>query len=51
MLALAIYGEEGVSSITKKFKFELESQSKICGYNNLNDYNKQKKCIMPEDCR
>jgi len=46
-----LYGEEGVSSITKKFKFELESQSQICGYNNLNDYNKLKKCIIPEECR
>jgi isopentenyl diphosphate isomerase/L-lactate dehydrogenase-like FMN-dependent dehydrogenase len=47
-----LYGEDGVSSITKKFKFELESQSKICGYNNLNDYNKLQKCIIiPEECR
>jgi len=33
-----LYGEDGVSSITKKLAFELEGQCKICGQNNLNDY-------------
>ena len=46
--ACVLYGEPGVSSITKKFKFELESQSKICGYNNLNNYDELKKCIIVE---
>jgi len=43
--ACVLYGEPGVSSITKKMHFELESQAKLCGYNNLDDYNELKKCL------
>ena len=40
-----LYGEPGVSSITKKMRFELESQTRLCGHNNLDDYNKFKNCL------
>ena len=43
--ACVLYGEPGVSSITKKLRFELEGQCKLCGQNDLNDYNKLKKNI------
>lgn len=35
-----LYGEAGVSSITKQLTFELEGQCKICGQNDLNHYEK-----------
>jgi len=37
-----LYGEPGVSSITKKMKLELDNQCRLCGQNNLNDYDKLK---------
>lgn len=37
--ACVLYGEAGVSSITKKMTFELNMQAIQCGLNNLNDYN------------
>lgn len=40
-----LYGEPGVSSITKKMRFELESQTRLCGHNNLDDYNKLKNSL------
>ena len=40
--ACVLYGEPGVSSITKKFQFELQSQCDICGIDDLNNYNKIK---------
>jgi len=43
--ACVLYGEPGVSSITKKMRFELESQVKLCGHNNLDDYNELKKSL------
>ena len=43
--ACVLYGEPGVSSITKKLRFELESQCRLCGQNNLNNYNKLKKNV------
>jgi len=43
--ACVLYGEPGVSSTTKKLRFELEGQCKLCGQNDLNDYNKLKKNV------
>jgi isopentenyl diphosphate isomerase/L-lactate dehydrogenase-like FMN-dependent dehydrogenase len=43
--ACVLYGEPGVSSITKKLRFELEGQCKLCGQNDLNDYNKLRKNV------
>lgn len=40
-----LYGEAGVSSITKKLIIELESQCILCGQNDLNNYDKLKKNI------
>jgi isopentenyl diphosphate isomerase/L-lactate dehydrogenase-like FMN-dependent dehydrogenase len=46
--ACVLYGEPGVSSITKKMAFELEGQCKICGQNDLNDYEKLKENIVTD---
>ena len=46
--ACVLYGEEGVSAINKKLAFELENQCKICGQNNLNDYEKLKENIITD---
>ena len=43
--ACVLYGESGVSSITKKLAFELGGQCHICGQNDLNDYDKLKKTV------
>ena len=43
--ACVLYGEPGVSSTTKKLRFELEGQCKLCGQNDLNDYNKLRKNV------
>jgi hypothetical protein len=43
--ACVLYGEPGVSSIIKKLRFELEGQSRLCGQNDLNDYNKLTKNV------
>lgn len=36
--ACVLHGEPGVSSITKKMAYELESQCQYCGHNHLNNY-------------
>ena len=46
--ACVLYGEPGVSSITKKMAFELESQCRICGQNDLNDYEKLKENVITD---
>jgi isopentenyl diphosphate isomerase/L-lactate dehydrogenase-like FMN-dependent dehydrogenase len=46
--ACVLYGEPGVSSITKKMTFELEGQCKICGQNDLNSYEKLKENIITD---
>lgn len=46
--ACVLYGQPGVSSITKKMSFELEGQCKICGQNDLNHYDKLKQNVITD---
>lgn len=46
--ACVLYGQPGVSSITKKLKFELEGQCKICGQNDLNDYKNLRENVITD---
>ena len=43
--ACVLYGEDGVSSITKKLLFELSAQAISCGVNNLQDWKSLKHII------
>lgn len=40
-----LHGEKGVTAITKKLIFELQSQCVVCGQNNLDNYKKLQKNI------
>lgn len=46
--ACVLYGQPGVSSITKKMSFELEGQCKICGQNDLNDYQRLRQNVITD---
>tara|TARA_B100000524_G_C23651765_1_gene370419 strand:+ start:120 stop:1652 length:1533 start_codon:yes stop_codon:yes gene_type:complete len=47
--ACVLYGKEGVSATTKKFRFELETQCKICGINNFSLKEQMKGILFREN--
>jgi len=48
MFSNVLYGKDGVSATLKQLLYFLKEQAKLCGINNLNNYNQLKNIIINE---